>query len=207
MNKKKLKEAEKNFLVKYPKGFQDPAFADLEKKHKMNKMVEQTQTFFAKRCFKDTDGIMENFSRIVSRSSMVSMFEKPKFRDFSRGLAQKERIKLSAGLEKMLHGAQRQGFEMMLEVLSAGKLAKWSLITIVPACYKPDTEVFVKPTTARGVISVFELDQLEYQSRPSWEFYREYRTQINEMKKLVNKNLSPSNAAFSGFLMMSMQDR
>ena len=63
----------------------------------------------------------------------------------------------------------------------------------------------MKPTTAKGVVSYFELDGLEYRPRPSWEFYKTYRDIILEMKAAVDKSLAPNNAAFCGFLMMTMR--
>ena len=53
-------------------------------------------------------------------------------------------------------------------VLKAGKLAKWSLITICPVYFRPQQEVFVKPTTVKGVIAHFELDELQYRPQPYW---------------------------------------
>jgi len=207
MNLKKLKELEKSFLKKHPGGFDNPFFVEIAKKHKMRQMVELTRSSFGKASFKNPAEVVENYSKIVTRSSMVSLFEKPRFRDYSRALSPADKKTLATGLEKMLHGAQKQGFEMMLEILEKGKLAKWSLITIVPAYYKPDREVFVKPTTAKGIIDILSLENLEYKPRPSWTFYQEYRKQIDAMKTKVNKNLSPSNAAFSGFLMMCMNKK
>ena len=95
---------------------------------------------------------------------------------------------------------------MMLDVLISGKMAKWSLISVLPVYYKPFDEVFVKPTTAKGVILQYELDSLVYKPRPSWEFYQEFRSIINEMKSKVDSRLAPNNAAFTGFLMMSMEN-
>jgi hypothetical protein len=62
----------------------------------------------------------------------------------------------------------------------------------------------VKPTTAKGIIRKLELDHLIYNPRPSWAFYEAYRETINEMKTRVHPSLSPNNAAFTGFLMMSL---
>ncbi len=95
---------------------------------------------------------------------------------------------------------------MMLDVLKDGKLAKWSLITIIPIYFRPQIEIFVKPTTAKGVIERFELKSLHYKPAPTWAFYKEYRTIINEMKSNVDPSLAPNNAAFSGFLMMSLEN-
>ena len=134
---------------------------------------------------------------------MVSMFEKPKFRDFVNGLNRADRDYLAGGFQRMLHGAQKKGFNEVLDVLTEGKLAKWSLITICPMYYRPRKEVFVKPTTTKAVIKQFELDELTYHPRPSWEFYAAYRDAIDQMKAHVHPSLSPNNAAFTGFLMIT----
>ena len=205
MNLKKLKQAEALFLARYPKGFTDPKMAVIGKKHNMNRMIEQVQESFAKPEFKDSRAIVEDMARYVGRSSMVSMFEKPKYRDFVRSLNSVEQEALASGLKNQLHGDQQLGFEMVLSVLQSRKLAKWSLISILPVYFHPLDEVFVKPTTAKGVISHFELEGLEYKPQPSWEFYENYRRHILSMKKKVKNSLSPNNAAFTGFLMMSLR--
>jgi len=202
MNLTILKFAEKKFLEDYPGGFASPEMVEIGKKHKMEKMIEFAQESFNKSKFIKPKVIVENMIKIVSRSSMVSLFEKPKFKDFCKGLSPKKQKVLANGLENLLHGNQEEGFNIILNMLTEAKLAKWSLITIIPAYFHPNEEVFVKPTTAKGVITVFELKKLLYQPRPSWEFYIEYRKQIQAMKKKVSKKLSPNNAAFSGFLMM-----
>lgn len=205
MNLKKLKELEKQFLKKYPDGFGDPSFEPIMKKHQPEKMRALATEMFAPAAFKNTTVLIENLGKFVTRSSMVSLFEKPKFRDFARGLAPADAKRMATGLQKFLHTKdQQQGFEMMLQVLTKGKLAKWSLISCVGSYYNPNAEVFVKPTTAKGVIEMLELEKLTYNAKPSWEFYEEYRRQINAMKKKVAKSLSPSNAAFTGFLMIGL---
>ncbi len=205
MNLEKLKLAEEKFLKIYPGGFEHPDMLAIAKKHGMDKMRTQIQDIFSEDKFEDTKAIVQNMSKMVSKSSMVSLFEKPKFRDFVNTLNHQYETILAQGLKEMLHGNQQQGFNMMLDVLLTGKLAKWSLISILPVYYKPQDEVFVKPTTAKGVIKQFELDSLTYKPRPSWEFYREYRSIVNEMKTKVDHRLAPNNAAFTGFLMMSME--
>lgn len=204
MNLDKLKQAEEHFFQRYPGGFEHPEMVAIGKKHKMDKMIDLVQEAFAPDQFDDYDAIVETMIKIVTRSSMVSLFEKPKFRDFARTLHHQYKSILANGMREMLHGNQEQGFNMMLDVLISGKMAKWSLISICPVYHKPYDEVFVKPTTAKGVIQHFELGTLEYKPRPSWAFYQEYRTIITEMKSRVDDRLAPNNAAFTGFLMMSM---
>jgi hypothetical protein len=205
MNLKKLKLAEEEFFDRYPGGFDNPEIIEIRKKHKLEKMMELAQDCFAKRNFKLPDLIVENIVKVVTRSSLISVFEKPKFRDFVHSLPAQEKQRLSKGLEETLHGKEQFGFETMLEVLKNGKLAKWSLMTICQAYHRPQIEVFIKPTTAKDVIEYFELSHLHYHPRPTWAFYHDYRTVINDMKSKVDLSLSPYSIAFTGFLMRSMR--
>lgn len=207
MNIERLKQAEQAFLARFPGGFAHPEMVAIGKKHKMDRMIEFTQESFAKKNFRDTSDIIENWVKLVSRSSMVSVFEKPKFKDFARSLTPKERNQLVAGLKDQLHGSEEKGFDKILDLLKMSKLAKWSLISICPVYFKPHDEVFVKPTTAKGVIAYFELENLLYRPQPYWEFYQTYRSTITEMKTQVDSALSPNSAAFSGFLMMSLPQK
>jgi hypothetical protein len=201
---KKLKQLEGDFLMRYPQGFDDPEMLEIRKKHKVEKMVELTQQSFKKRACSNIHVTVDNMVKVINRSSMVSMFEKPKFRDFANNLGENDKAFLVKALYQMLYGKQQLGFEAMVDILRTEKLAKWSLITIIPAYFNPNEDVFVKPTTAKGVLRHFEIDDPIYKPAPTWDFYQKYRTLINDAKAQLNENLSPSNAAFSGFLMMSV---
>ncbi|MCH9699256.1 MAG: hypothetical protein K0U68_14230 [Gammaproteobacteria bacterium] len=207
MNLEKLKQAELAFLHQYPGGFHHPDLLAVGKKHKMDTMIALARDSFSTENVNNPEYIVEQMVKIIGRSSMVSMFEKPKFRDFAKALSAHDVARLASGLEELLSGEQQSGFEMMLEVLRTGKLAKWSLMTICPVYFNPDYEVFVKPTTAKGVIDYFELEPLQYKPAPTWAFYDTFRATINQMKAEVDASLSPNNAAFTGFLMMSLENR
>lgn len=207
LNPKKLKLAEVEFLQRFPGGFSHPDMQAIGKKHNVTKMVAFVQESFTKKASKDIDTYAENMIKAVSRSSMVSMFEKPKFRDFVRRLDPSEKAFLVKSMHQILHGKQEAGFSAMVDILQTEKLAKWSLISIIPAYYAPNTEVFVKPTTTKNVIKYFEVEDLIYKPLPSWDFYQSYRDIINNAKTKVCSSLSPSSAAFSGFLMMSMPNQ
>ena len=206
MNLKRLKQAEAEFLARYPGGFNHPDMITIGKKHNVGKMTEQAKELLSKKSFQKTGPVLDSLIKIVSRSSMVSMFEKPKFRDYVNGLDRDEREALAMGFQLLLHGKQQRGFDIIIDILARGKLAKWSLATICPTYMKPLDEVFVKPTTAKNVIKYLELENLDYKPRPSWAFYEEFRRQILAMKEKVDPSISPSNAAFTGFLMMSLGD-
>ncbi len=205
MNLNPLKDAEGQFLQLYPLGFDDPEMQQIGKRHKMPQMIEQCQTVFSEHEFNKPHIIVENMVKMISRSSMVSMFEKPKFRDFAKALPGGDIDRLSEGFFEQLYGDKQQGFESLLDLLRTQKLAKWSLISILPNYVFPHDEVFVKPTTAKGVIAHFELEDLVYKPQPTWDFYQKYQAQILAMKQHVDPTLTSSNAAFSGFLMMSMK--
>jgi len=204
MNLTRLKQAQVQFFLRYPGGFMDPEMQALAKKHRMSQMAALAQGSFTKAAFRDPEAIRQAMVKVVTRSSMISVFEKPKFRDYVNSLDYVQRDALAKALKQLLYGNQQKGFEAMQDILASGRLAKWSLMTIIGNYVAPDAEVFVKPTTAKGVIAHFELEDLHYSPTPSWEFYARYREQFLQMKASVDPLLAPSNAAFAGFLMMSM---
>ena len=205
MNYQKLKDAEASFLQRYPGGFADPAMEPIKKKHNVEKLAEFTQQNLTRANFNRPDFIAETLVKIVGRSSMVSRFEKPKFRDFIKSLDSHEKRALADAFETRLYGRSKQrGFEEILGMLDHHKIAKWSVISVVPFYFTPEKEAFVKPTTAKGILSYLEVEGLEYKPTPSWAFYKGYRELLGEIKKEVASSLSPNNAALSGFLMISI---
>ena len=207
MNLSKLKQAEAVFLDRYPGGFENPEIMAIRKrKHKPDEMIALAQESFSRQNFKLPEQIVQNMMKIVSRSSIISVFEKIRFKDFPYTLSAKDTELLSSGLEELLHGTEQTGFETILELLKSRKLAKWSLMTVCQTYFHPQRDVFVKPTTVKGVIEYFELKSLQYKPTPTWAFYEAYRSTFHEMKSKVDKSLSPTNPAFSGFLLMSIND-
>jgi hypothetical protein len=208
MNLHKLKQAEAAFLHRYPGGFNNPELVAIRnKKHKADQMIALARERFSKGNFTFPQLIVQNMERVISRASIVSVFEKMNFRDVANTLSFQEREWLSTGLEELLHGTEQTGFEMILDLLKSQKLAKWTLMTVCQTYFHPQRDVFVKPTTVKGVIAYFELKELEYKPTPSWAFYEAYRSIFHAMKSKVDKSLSPTNPAFSGFLFMSVHRR
>jgi len=204
MNSNKLHEAEMDFLSIYPGGFSDPAMVEIKKKHKPEKMKQMAQELFAKDAFEDIEQMTLNISKVITTSSMVSVFEKPKFRDFTRSISTGEKKILVQSHYDLIHGDQALGFETLVEFLQRFKLAKWTYVTACQFYFKPNKEVFIKPTTCKGVIKHFELEGLIYKPLPDYSFYKKYRAAVNKMKKQADKIAITDNAAFSGFLMMSL---
>ena len=206
MNQVKLQGAEEVFLRRYPGGFANPELASIRtRKHNVDRMIACTQECFARIKFKLPEQIVQDMAKIISRSSVISVFEKTRFREFSGTLFPAEEKLLSHALQELLHGQEQRGFEAMLGMLKSRKLAKWSLMTICQTYFHPQRDVLVKPTTVKGIIQYFELKHLQYRPTPSWEFYETYRDTIHEMKSKVDPSLSPTNAAFSWFLLLSFR--
>ena len=130
MNFTKLKEAEQKFMDDYPEGFESPEMVKISKKHKVEKISEFTREAFAKDKFKDTDSIITSMIQLVNKSSMVSLFEKPKFRDAVKAFSEVEKEMLAKALFEMIHGDQESGFNYMVDILKEVKLAKWTIVSL-----------------------------------------------------------------------------
>ena len=207
MNLHKLKNAEDYFFELYPDGFEDVGLLPIIKRHNTAKIGEQVREMFAKENFSQPDIICENFVKIVSKSTLISLFEKPKVRDMMKEMRMERRDMFSIGLYEMLYGDPKEGFDIVVEILSFYTLAKWSIVTLIPYYFYRDKAFFIKPTTTKNVITFFEIEGLVYKPRPSYEFYVQYTNVLQNMKKEVSQKISPhDNAGFTGFLMMAMEE-
>lgn len=205
MNRGKLLQAEARFLSQYPAGFEDPGLDHIKKKHNVDKLASFASENLARSFFNRPEHVVETALKIVSRSSMVSRFEKPRFRDFVGCLNSREKEAFSAALEMRLYGrAKKRGFEELVGMLQPHGLAKWSVVSVVPFYVFPNKEVFVKPTTAKGIIANLEIEALQYRPQPTWAFYQGYQRLLAEVRDTVSTSLSPNNAAVTGFLMTSL---
>lgn len=204
MKNSKLAALEKKFLLRYPGGFDNPELMAIGKKHQVTNRVKQAQEFFHIDRFSSTLSVVEHMLKLISRSSLISLYEKPRLKDWVKLMTPQEQESYALSLKDMLHGDQEYGFNVMLDLLLPGKLAKWSLMTILPYYFAPHDEVFVKPTTTKKILQYFCIDDLVYKPKPSFDFYLKYRQEIINMRKNVEPSLQHDNAAFCGFLMMSI---
>ncbi len=204
MRKDILLEAEKDFYISYPEGINDPEIIKIKKKHNTIKLSDYFKKVFEKQNFDYLDTIIAEMIKIIQRSTMVSLFEKPKFRDFVNALSYEDKDILVGGLYSLLYEDQEQGFNQILFILQQGKLAKWTLISAFLYYSNPTNEVFCKPTTMKNIIKILEIDTLKYSPKPSYKFYCEFRDIILEIKSICNQKMGDDNAGISGFLMMML---
>ncbi len=205
MNIDKLEQLEIEFLSIYPQGFDSEELAEIAKKHKMAKMQDFVETHFSESSFENRDQVFENFVKLISRSSLVSVFEKTKFKNEAKVMTESEKETLVQGLYDFLYVDQETGFNKQISVLAKYKMAKWPILTVLGLYMNPGVEVLVKPTTVKGILKYFEVEDFKYNSKAKYEFYSQYRTLVNDIKDKANEILKIDNAAFCGFLMMSIK--
>ena len=205
MNIKKLKDAEEEFLIHYPGGFEDEKFFPTMKKFNPSKLEEFTKDSLKKENFSNPNLVIEAFFKIIQKSVLVSLFDKLKFRDMLTSLTTYEKDMLSIEVYELLHGNKKDGFDGLVEFLKEYKLAKWTIISVLLYYNDRQKEYFIKPTTTKNVIKYFEIKDMIYKPTPSFEFYNAYKKVLNEMKKNVHKSLKIDNAVFTGFLRMAIE--
>lgn len=205
MNLDKLKDLESEFLDRYPTGFQDAYFFPTMKNFKPEKLEEFAKVVLAKEVFSNPSLVIDGFFKIIQKSVMVSLFDKLKLKDTLETLNSYEKDMLSIEIYEFLYGDKKEGFEGLVEFLSKYKLAKWTIISVVPYSINRQSEYFIKPTTTKSIIKYFEMKDLIYKPKPSFEFYERYIELLNKMKLNVDKSLTSDNAAFTGFLKVSIE--
>jgi len=204
MNVNKLKWAEKRFFDLYPDGFESEELKTTLKKHKVGKMSEFAKEVLSKKAMKREVETMDNITKLIGRSSLVSVFEKMRFRDLINESDVLFKREFVHAVYTMIHENQENGFNQVVSLLEPYKLAKWPIVTVLLTYYNPTVEVFVKPTTVKRIISVLELENILYTPKVNYEFYVGYREAFNKLKEHVSPSLSISNGHFSGFLMMTL---
>lgn len=201
----KLKDFEAEFLEYYPKGFEDANFFPTMKKFNPSKLEEFTKENLKKENFSNPNLVVQSFFQIIQKSVLISLFDKLKFRDMLATLNSYEKDMLSIEIYEFLYGNKKEGFEGLVEFLEQYKLAKWTIVSIVPYSLNRQKDFFIKPTTTKNIIRYLELDDLKYHSKPTFEFYDKYTKKLEIMKNSVSKSLTFDNAAFTGFLRISIE--
>lgn len=205
MNLEKLKQLESTFLLRYPKGFEDPELMAISKKHKVNEMKEFVHLNFSKEKFDDPYSISASFSKLISKSSLVSTFEKVKYKNVSQLFSREDIEGLASALWELLYGEQRKGFNQLVLLLAEYDIAKWPILTVLGVYYNGDYEVLVKPTTVKSVLNYLEVTEFKYTTKPNFDFYSQYRSLINDLKTHTSKTLDVDNGAYCGFLMITIE--
>ena len=205
MNIEKLKEYEAEFLEQYPNGFDDRNFSTIMKTFNPIKLEEFAKDALKKENFQNPSLVVDGFLKVVQKSVFVSVFDKLKLKDMIATLNSYEKDMLSIELFELLYGNKRKGFEGLVELLNEYKLAKWTIISVVPYCINRHQDYFIKPTTTKNIIKTFELEDCIYKTKPSFEFYDKYTKALDIMKSSIDKSLSSDNVGFTAFLKVAIE--
>jgi len=207
MNIEKLKDLESEFFYEYPKGLEDERLLKLIKKFNPEKLEQLSKELFKKENFSQPELICEAFVKVVYKSVVISFYDKMKLRDAFKEMGMYEKDIFSIALYDLLYENKKEGYESIVEVLGKYNLAKWTLISLIPYYMDRAKEYFVKPTTAKSIISYLELSNLQYKPKPSYQFYKEYKKTLDEVKSKVNKSLKSKedNIQMTAFLRIAIK--
>ncbi len=205
MNIKKLKELEESFFEYYPKGFEDEKLIKISKLFNTPKFHKLAKNSFELKNFSNIEQICEDFFTILLKSPLISFYEGDILKKALKSFTNFEKDMLSIYLQDILHNDIESSFEDFIELLSSKNLAKWQIITLIPYYFEPNKNYFLKPSTTKNIIKYFEIEDLKYNSKPSFEFYKNYIKVLEIMKNSVRSELRDDNARFTGFLRMAMK--
>ena len=142
----------------FPAGFADEGLIEVRKRHNLTKVNQLALEVFREENFYVPDQFLKGLVEVISRSSMLSLFEKPKFRDMISSLNSTEKDLLTSYYRELFHGDQENAFDAIVDILAFHKMAKWSVVTISLSYYRPESEIFIKPTTIKKIISQLGLN-------------------------------------------------
>lgn len=205
MNLEKLKDLEAEFLSVYPEGFKDESFFPSIQKFNPQKLEDFAKEQLKKEHFENPNLFVEGFFKTVQKSVMVSLFDKLKLKDAIASLNSYEKDMLSIEIYEFLYGNKKDGFEGLVDFLAQYNLAKWTIISVCAYCINRHDEYFIKPTTTKMVIKYFELPDLIYKPKPSYEFYKNYKKALDKMKSILDDSLTFDNVAFTSFLKIAIE--
>lgn len=205
MNMEALKHYERQFYLRFPGGWDNPELVERLKKHKVKNVHEFALKVLQEDALRHPNQAIQDITKLLSKASMVSVFEKVRFRNLIKESDQLFIQDLVDAIDEMVNHDQERGFERLVGLLSPYKLAKWPIITALLFYGNPTVEVLVKPTTVKAIIKQLDLEGLQYSPKVNYPFYRAYRDTIHALSQHVKKELSITTAHFSGFLMSQTQ--
>lgn len=204
MNMEKFKRQQELFLLHYPGGSEHPVMKQLTKKHHIEKFMKLCEDQLRLEDFENPEAVFQVIVKIVTGSTLVSVFEKTAFKKMANAYSDLEKATLVNHYKNLLHGNQQEGFEAIVEMLGRYGNAKWPIITCVLYYSNPYGELVVKPTTAKQAIAYFEADDLFYVTKPDYSFYTAYRDWVIALRDQAEPELMTDNGAFCGFLMFAV---
>ncbi len=150
----------------------------------MDKLADFAHTHLTEAALSRPQRFVDTLLTIVSRSSMVSRFEKPPFREFLDGLDSKDKRRLTEAFGKRLFGRKkREGFAEIVDLLARYKLARWSLVSaICTSISHPRRRLSSNLRRPERSLPFSTSRSFNTTPRPSWAFYVGYRNLILDIE-------------------------
>lgn len=171
-------EAKRRFLAKFPLGFQDPAYREAERNHKVEASErwaremgrEELERLLAAGEFAE---VAQRALEIEAQANLLDVFAKAALRNAAKA----EPEAFARGLVELVSGEAEmpdrfEGFAAMLDSLPQPKTQtfKWPIQTIFPFLADPREHLFLKPKVTQLAADRFGFD-LQYRPQPAWDVY------------------------------------
>jgi len=180
------------FLLRFPGGLDDEEFNELGKKHRSSDKILDTikndvdlNSFILEDDYHINKNI-ETITKLVTKSSMISVFEKVTFKKY---IADKKiQATFLKALYEMLTNLNENTMSEFVGVLNLKnaelnkRVATWPLVTFFLVYFNDNNEIFIKPSTIKKLGKLLEYD-IKYESIPNYMTYTNIKKMIMDYKK------------------------
>lgn len=141
--------ARKRFLSFFPQGFRGADYIGHERAYKLDAKQKLDKAVPLDRALTGT-GFGEAILSIYRATNLLFSIEKTRLQDLLRGRDADDFIHAAAAFAS---GDRNQGLREMKSILKRSDNAKWTVVTYLPFLWRPDTNVFLKPTMIQNFAS------------------------------------------------------
>lgn len=141
--------ARKRFLSFFPQGFKGADYIGHERAYKLEAKKKLDEAVPLERALTDR-GFGEAILSIYRATNLLFSIEKTRLQDLLRGRDADEFVRAAATFAS---GDRMQGLREMRAILKRTENAKWTVVTYLPFLWRPDTNVFLKPTMIQNFAS------------------------------------------------------
>jgi len=198
-NRVTFNQAVDSFLARFPQGFDDPAFIGDGKTTGERLYKWAAHEFYEERLGKGTFGyllkndlpkLVQEIERCVGKVNLLSIYEASAFRDAlkiesaARMFAQRLFDLLES--EEITEDVFVPYAESVCSLpAERGRVATWTVATIIPYLAQPHRHMFLKPETTKNAADALGFE-LNYRSEPNWLTY----SSLLRMAEIYSRKLS-----------------
>jgi hypothetical protein len=141
--------ARKRFLSFFPQGFKGADYIGHERAYKLDAKNKLDQAVPLEKALTGS-GFGESVLSIYRATNLLFSIEKTRLQDLLRGRDADDFVRAAA---MFASGDRVQGLREMKAILKRTDNAKWTVVTYLPFLWRPDTNVFLKPTMIQNFAS------------------------------------------------------